>query len=81
MLFILPESCLSVWHFLRLRHGGERRVTGEIFRDSIGFGVSYRFVGTARPRVETKLLLCAYTVLQSVSSLPCIQSLINAAFD
>ena len=25
--------------------GGERRVTSEIFRDSNGFGVSYRFVG------------------------------------
>ena len=25
--------------------GGERRVTGEILRDSNGFSVSYRFVG------------------------------------
>ena len=67
LLVIVPESCLSIWHFLRSRHGGgggKRRVTGEIFHDSNGFGVSYRFVGMIMtvPHCSAqgwnKLLLC-----------------------
>ena len=56
-------------------------MTGEIFRNSNGFGVSYRFAGmiyagTAWPGAETKLLLCAYTVLQYASLFD-----FNATFD
>ena len=44
-------------------------MNGEIFRDSNGFGVSYRddYDGTTTARAETKLLLCAYMVLQYYS--------------
>ena len=52
------------------------RAMSEIFRDSNDFSVSYHcrddYDNTALPRAETKLLLCAYMVLQSVSLLPCL---------
>ena len=43
----------------------DRRVTDEIFRDSNGFGVSYRFVLKQNFFVHTR------SMLQSVSLLPC----------
>ena len=66
-------------------------MTGEIFRDSNGFGVSYHFVGMimtvpAWPRAETKQLLCSYIVQRSCFANPfprflVLTSLINIAFD
>ena len=57
--------------------GGERQVTGKIYCNSSGFGVptvlSDDYDGTARPRAEIELLLCAYTVLQSVSLRLCLR--------
>ena len=38
------ELSIRIWRFLWRGTGGERHVTSEIFRDSNGFGVSYRFV-------------------------------------
>ena len=46
-------------------------MNGEIFGVLTLFGRD-DYGGTAQPRAETKLRLCAYTVLQSVSSLPCL---------
>ena len=65
----------------------ERHVTSEIFHDSNGFSVSYRFHGrddydsTPRPRAETKLLLRIHGApIRFLASLFML-GLINAAFD
>ena len=65
--------------------GGRRRVTSEIFRDSNGFGVSYRFVGMIMtvpngPRAETSSLCIHSAPIRFLASLFML-GLINAAFD
>ena len=47
-------------------------MTGEIFREALAFPTALSDDSTTRPRAETKVLLCSYTVLQSVFSLPCL---------
>ena len=51
--------------------GGDRRVTGEIFRDSNGFGVFVGMIMTVPhgPGLKQKFF---FAVPQSVSSLPCL---------